>query len=192
MIISGGTICSCLLSERMTKKLGANIVTVVSVFMTAAALFGFSTASQFWMLCVWAVPYGLGAGAIDAALNNYVALHYTSKHMSWLHCFWGVGTIISPYVMSYALTHSVWNSGYRIVSFIQIGIALILLFTLPVWKTNRRTEITESNGEVLGLKGALKITGVPFLLTGFFAYCAAEATTMLWASTYLVETRGNL
>ena len=190
MIISGGTICSSLLSERMTKKLGANVVTVVSVFMTAAALFGFSTASQFWMLCVWAVPYGLGAGAIDAALNNYVALHYTSKHMSWLHCFWGVGTIISPYVMSYALTHSVWNSGYRIVSFIQIGIALILLLTLPVWKVNRRTEIAESSGEVLGLKGALKITGVPSLLTGFFAYCAAEATTMLWASTYLVETRG--
>ena len=109
------------------------------------------------------------------------ALHYTSKHMSWLHCFWGVGTIISPYVMSYALTHSVWNSGYRIVSFIQIGIALILLLTLPVWKVNRRTEIAESSGEVLGLKGALKITGVPSLLTGFFAYCAAEATTMLWA-----------
>lgn len=190
MIISGGTICSSLMSERMTKRLGTKIVTVTSVFMTAFALFGFSTASRFWMLCLWAIPYGLGAGAIDAALNNYVALHYTSRHMSWLHCFWGIGTIISPYVMSYALTHSVWNNGYRMVSFIQIGIALILLITLPVWKNNQRKEIAENSGGVLGLKGAFKIRGVPYLLTGFFAYCAAEATTMLWASTYLVETRG--
>lgn len=190
MIISGGTICSSLMSERMTKRFGTKLVTVASVFLTAIALFGFSTATQFWMLCVWAIPYGLGAGAIDAALNNYVALHYNSKHMSWLHCFWGVGTIISPYVMSYALTYSVWNNGYRIVSFIQVGIALILLLTLPVWKVNQKKEMAEEHGELLGLKGALKIKGVPYILMGFFAYCAAEATAMLWVSSYLVEIRG--
>ena len=133
MVISGGTILSSLLSDRLTRKFGARIVTVVSVFLTAAALFGFSFASKFWMLILFAVPYGLGAGAIDAALNNYVALHYKSRHMSWLHCFWGVGTIISPFVMSYALASSVWNNGYRIVGFIQLGIALVLLCTLPLW-----------------------------------------------------------
>lgn len=190
MITSGGTICSSLLSERLTKRFRTKYVTVVSVFLTAVALLGFSTATEFWMLCLWAIPYGLGAGAIDAALNNYVALHYNSRHMSWLHCFWGVGTIISPYVMSYALTNSVWNDGYRIVAFIQIGIALVLLLTLPVWKINQKNEAALKSEKVLGIKGALKIKGVPFLLIGFFSYCAAEATAMLWASSYLVGTRG--
>ena len=115
MVISGCTILSSLLSDKLTRKFGTSIVTVTSVFLTAVALFGFSIATEFWMLIFLAIPYGLGAGAIDAALNNYVALHYTSKHMSWLHCFWGVGTIVSPFVMSYALSTSVWNNGYRIV-----------------------------------------------------------------------------
>ena len=188
MVISGGTILSSLLSDRLTRKFGARIVTVVSVFLTAAALFGFSFASKFWMLILFAVPYGLGAGAIDAALNNYVALHYKSRHMSWLHCFWGVGTIISPFVMSYALASSVWNNGYRIVGFIQLGIALVLLCTLPLWKVNKAAAVTEQKS--VGLIGALKIRGVPFLLLGFFAYCAAEATAMNWASTYFAEVKG--
>ncbi len=185
MIISGGTIISSLLSDKLTRKFGTRIVTVVSVFSTAVALLGFSVSNQFWMLILFAIPYGLGAGAIDAALNNYVALHYTSRHMSWLHCFWGVGTIISPFVMSYALTHSAWNNGYRIVGFIQIGIALLLLVTLPVWKIHK-CENTNSPKSI-GLIGALKIKGVPTLLISFFAYCAAEATAMGWASTYMVE-----
>ena len=187
MIISGGTIVSSLMSDRLTRKFGTRIVTVVSVFLTAAALLGFSLSSQFWMLLVFAVPYGLGAGAIDAALNNYVALHYTSRHMSWLHCFWGVGTIVSPFVMSYSLTVLNWNMGYRIVGFIQLGIGLLLLITLPVWKSNIQTGDVAS--ESIGLAGALKIKGVPYLLTGFFAYCAAESTAMYWASTYMVEVR---
>lgn len=140
------------------------------------------------MLLVFAIPYGLGAGAIDAALNNYIALHYTSKHMSWLHCFWGVGTIVSPFVMSYALTNSTWNSGYRIVGLIQLGIALILLITLPVWKVNKNNLADDAKS--IGLIGTLKIKGVPYLLFGFFAYCAAEATSMYWASTYMVEVKG--
>ncbi|MCM1297784.1 MAG: MFS transporter [Muribaculaceae bacterium] len=116
MVISGGTIVSSILSDRLTRKLGTRIVTVCSVFLTVIALLGFSFSTKFWMLLAFAVPYGLGAGAIDAALNNYVAIHYTSRHMSWLHCFWGVGTIVSPFVMSYALTNATWNSGYRIYS----------------------------------------------------------------------------
>ena len=190
MLISGCTILSSLSSDRVTHKLGAGLTTAISVAMTAIALFGFSISDAFWQLCLWAIPYGLGAGAVDAALNNYVALHYNSRHMSWLHCFWGVGTIISPYIMSYALTHSVWTNGYRIVSYIQFGIAAVLLLTLPLWKVNKSAETEHGSTAILGIKGALKIKGVPYLLIGFLSYCAAEATTMLWASSYLEGTRG--
>ncbi len=188
MVISGGTIVSSLLSDRLTRKLGTRVVTVASVFLTVIALFGFSFSDRFWMLIVFAVPYGLGAGAIDAALNNYVALHYKAKHMSWLHCFWGVGTIVSPFIMGYALGNLTWNDGYRIVGFVQLAIALLLLATLPVWKVNATA--SDDAMKSVGLVGALKIKGVPFLLIGFFAYCAAEATAMQWASTYFVEVKG--
>lgn len=190
MIISGGTIVSSLMSERLTKKFSVKIVTTFSVFLTAVALFGFSTSTEFYQLCLWGIPYGFGAGAIDATLNNYVALHYSSKHMSWLHCFWGVGTIISPYIMSYALTHTVWTDGYRRVSCIQFGIVAVLVLALPLWKINQATDAKAESAKVLGLKGALKIKGVPYLLLAFWAYCGAEATTMLWASSYLEGTRG--
>ena len=188
MVISGGTIVSSLLSDKLTRKFGTRIVTTVSVFLTAAALFGFSVSHRFWMLIVFAVPYGIGAGAVDAALNNYVALHYKSRHMSWLHCFWGVGTIVSPFIMSHALTRSSWNAGYRLVGWIQLGICLLLLTTLPVWKVNRKTE--GAGQKSIGLREMLKIKGVPFLLIGFFAYCAAEATVMQWAGTYFAEIKG--
>ena len=188
MVISGGTIVSSLLSDKLNRKLGTRIITVSSVILTALALFGFSFSDRFWMLVVFAVPYGLGAGAIDAALNNYVALHYKSKHMSWLHCFWGVGTIVSPFVMSYALTSSSWNNGYRIVGFIQLGIAVLLFATLPVWKVNQSKSAAEQKH--VGMAGVMKMKGVPFLLIGFFAYCAAEATAMSWASTYFAEVKG--
>ena len=188
MVISGGTIISSLLSDKLTHKFGTRAVTVASVLLTVAALFGFSFSGSFSMLIIFAVPYGLGAGAIDAALNNYVALHYKAKHMSWLHCFWGVGAIISPFIMSFALKNLNWNGGYRIVGFIQLAIALLLLVTLPVWKINK-TESTADTKRV-GLTAALKIKGVPFLLIGFFAYCAAEATAMYWASTYFTEVKG--
>ena len=173
MVISGGTIVSSLLSDRLTRKFGARWVTVVSVFLTAAALFGFSFSDRFWMLILFSIPYGLGAGAIDAALNNYIALHYSARHMSWLHCFWGVGTIVSPFIMSYALTSSTWNDGYRIVGYIQLGIGALLLATLSVWKINKTPEAQSQKS--LGLIGAVKIKGVPLILLGFFAYCAAEA-----------------
>lgn len=190
MIISGGTIISGLMSERLTKKFKTKNVTIMSVALTAVALMGFSTSTEFYHMCLWAIPYGLGAGAIDAALNNYVALHYNSRHMSWLHCFWGVGTIISPYIMSYALTHTAWANGYRTVSYLQFGITAVLLFTLPLWNVNKPAVSEENNTSILGIKGALKIKGVPYMLLGFLSYCAAEATAMLWASSYLEGVRG--
>lgn len=189
MLISCGTIVSSLLSDKLTRKLGTGGVTAASVLLTVLGLFGFSVSTKFWMLLAFAVPYGLGAGAIDAALNNYVALHYKARHMSWLHCFWGVGTIVSPFVMSWALTHRTWNDGYRAVALVQLCIAALLLVTLPVWKKAGGTAPEEKRRSV-GVRGALKIRGVPYLLAGFFGYCAAEATAMQWASTYFVAVKG--
>lgn len=192
MLIAGGTIVSSLLSDRLTRRLGAGLVTAISVLMTAAALFGFSVSNSFILLCLWAVPYGLGAGAVDAALNNYVALHYASRHMSWLHCFWGVGAAISPYIMGYCLTGGYgWNSGYRTVSVLQIVLTAILFASLPLWK-KRNTDNggIKAGGKALSLPEALKIRGVKPVLTAFFCYCALEGTAGLWASSYLVEFRG--
>ena len=186
-LVSLCTILSSLFSNRLTRRFGTAGVTVASVFLTAVALLGFSVSGNFIMLMVFAIPYGLGAGAIDAALNNFVAQHYSSRHMSWLHCFWGVGTIVSPFVMSYALTLGAWSLGYRIVGFLQLGIALVLLLTLPVWKKVPQAE--QQSQRSVGILEALKIRGVPALLLGFFAYCAIEATAMNWASTYFVSAR---
>ncbi len=190
MIITGGTICSSLLSERLTAKFSTRGVTVASVFLSAAALFGFSVSTRFWMLCLWAVPYGLAAGCIDSAINNYVALHYRSRHMSWLHCFWGVGTVISPCVMSWALRHSGWQLGYRTVALMQLAIGVVLVLTLPVWNIHRDEAQTARAGQVLGIRDALKIKGAPTLFVGFFAYCGTEGTSILWASSYLAGERG--
>lgn len=184
MIISMGTIISSLMTDRVVAKFSTRTVTTVSILLTAEALFGFSTSSEFYQLCLWGIPYGLGAGAIDASLNNYVALHYNSRHMSWLHCFWGVGTIISPYIMSYALTHSVWTDGYRAISFIQLGIMMVLLLSFPLWKVNKGSTAEEIKAEPIGIAGAVKIRGVLPIMIGFMSYCAAEATSMLWASSY--------
>ncbi len=191
MIITGGTICSSLLSERLTARFTTKGVTVASVFLSAAALFGFSISTRFWMLCLWAVPYGLAAGCIDSAINNYVALHYRSRHMSWLHCFWGVGTVISPCVMSWALTRSGWQLGYRTVALMQLAIGAVLVLTLPLWRAHSGGEEQSARaGQVLGIRGALKIKGAPTLFVGFFAYCGAEGTSILWASSYLAGERG--
>lgn len=190
MVIAGSTIISSLMSERCTKRFGTSRVTAISVILTAIALFGFSTTTEFYQLCLWGIPYGFGAGSIDAGLNNYVAQHYNSRHMSWLHCFWGVGTIVSPYIMSYALTHTVWTDGYRMVSYIQFAIAVVLMLTLPLWKINKSIEQEETNTQILGIKGTIKIRGVLELLLAFMAYCAAEATAMHWTSSYMEGARG--
>jgi fucose permease len=156
------------------------------------ALFGFSSSTAFWMLCLFAIPYGLGAGAIDAALNNYVALHFASKYMNWLHCFWGVGAVISPYIMGFCLTRGLgWESGYFTVSMIHVCIAITLFASLPLWKKHKGgVPAADERGEVLSLAQVLRIKGVKLVLPAFFAYCAVEATTMLWAQSYLVEHRG--
>lgn len=193
MIISAGTIASSLLSDRLTKKLGAGLVTAASVFTTAVALFGFSVSSSFWMLCVFAVPYGLGAGAVDAALNNYVALRYTSRHMSWLHCSWGIGATVGPYVMGWSLVNGFsWNDGYRTIAIMQIVLTAFLFASLPLWKKQSVAVSGETPEKraVLGLPQILKIKGVKFILPAFFGNCAIETTTILWASSFLVIERG--
>lgn len=193
MIIAAGTIVSSLQSDRLTRKLGAGMVTAVSVAMTAAALFGFSVSHSFWMLCLWAVPYGLGAGSVDAALNNYVALHYASRHMSWLHCMWGLGATIGPYIMGFALTGGEsWNMGYRYISLLQIGLTLILFLSLPLWRAHKdpRTEEAGGNPRALTLRQIVAIPGAKSVMTAFFCYCALEQTAGLWGSSYLALYKG--
>ena len=192
MIIALGTVVSSLQSDRLTLKFGTGLVTAVSVAMTAVALFGFSISTRFWMLCLWAIPYGLGAGSVDASLNNYVALHYESRHMSWLHCMWGVGAATGPYIMGYALTHGKgWPMGYRYIAILQVLLTAVLFISLPLWK-NRKT-IVESTGEErkpIPLKEILKIRGAKDVLTCFFCYCAIEQTSGLWASSFLHLYKG--
>ena len=195
MIIAFGTILSSLASDRLTLKLGTGKVTAISVAMTAVAVFGFSISDSYWMLCLWAIPYGLGAGSVDASLNNYVALHYSSRHMSWLHCMWGVGASVGPYIMGIALTGGQsWNMGYRYISIIQIVLTAILLFSLPLWKN--RGETVETDGEPLAptepmaLRQVVAIPGAKEVMITFFCYCALEQTAGLWASSYLVLHKG--
>ena len=191
MLIACGTIVSSLLSDRLTRRFGAGLVTAVSVAMTAAALFGFSVSPSVYVLCLWAIPYGLGAGAVDAALNNFVALHYSSRHMSWLHCFWGVGASLSPVIMRAALSLTGrWQLGYRSVSVIQVVLTALLFLSLPLWRAGDGAAEAETPRQPLGLRGALRIPGVPSILLAFFAYCGAESTAGLWASSYLAGARG--
>lgn len=194
MIIAAGTIVSSLQSDRLTKKLGTGKVTAFSVLMTAVALFGFSVSHSFAALCLWAVPYGLGAGSVDASLNNYVALHYASRHMSWLHCMWGVGASLGPYIMGYALAGGQgWNMGYCYIAILQVVLTAILLFSLPLWKrraTDETGQSGEENKKPLSLRQIVGIPGAKEIMVTFFCYCALEQTAGLWASSYLVLQRG--
>ena len=193
MLISCGTVISSLFSEKIIYKFGTGMVSAISTLLTAVALFGFSVSGNFYMLCFLAIPYGLGAGAIDAALNNYVALHFASRHMSWLHCFWGIGAAVGPYVMGAAMSLGKgWRGGYLAISVIQLALTIVLFAALPLWKINQgknEESITEKK-EPKKLKEIFKIKGVAFVLTSFFCYCAVEQTTGLWASSYLVINRG--
>ena len=209
MIISAGTIISSLQSDRLTKKLGTGKVTAISVAATAVALFGFSFSHSFWALCLWAIPYGLGAGSVDASLNNYVALHYESRHMSWLHCMWGVGATAGPYIMGIALSMGQgWNMGYRYIGIIQVVLTAVLVFSLPLWKGRKSTTENLQNAEMeqllenasekadttaekaLSLREILKIAGAKEVMLCFFCYCALEQTAGLWASSYLTLHKG--
>lgn len=209
MIIAAGTIVSSLLSERLTRRFGAGLVTAASVGLTAAALAGFAFSGSFWMLCLWAVPFGLGAGAVDAAINNYVALHYAARHMNWLHSFWGVGATISPLIMGWTLTSGgTWGNAYQTVALVQAVLTVVLVLSLPLWgKVDRMRPAAVDDGAAEGedehdaepsgpgsahlpLGRALRIPGVVLVMVTFFAYCSLETTSFLWASTYLVEHRG--
>ena len=190
LIISAGTIISSLMSDRMTLRFGTAKVTAFSVAMTAFALFGFSVSNQYWMLLLWAIPYGLGAGSVDASINNYVALHYASSHMSWLHCMWGVGASIGPYIMGYALAGSQgWNMGYRYIALLQVVLAAVLFISVPIWKTRNAGEGKENsaNTAALGLREIFSVAGAREVMLAFFCYCALEGTAMLWSATYLVR-----
>ena len=188
MTIAVGTIVSSLMSDRLTCRFGAGKVTAVSVAMTACALFGFSVCTEYWMLFLWAVPYGLGAGGVDASLNNYVALHYSSRHMSWLHCMWGVGASVGPYIMGWVLSggHH-WSGGYRIVGILQIILTIVLFLTLGLWK-NRKTE--SETAEPVPLHKVFAIPGAKEILVTFLCYCGLEQTAALWASSFLTLSKG--
>lgn len=196
MIIAFGTIISSLQSDRLTRKMGTGKVTVMSVAVTAIALLGFSFSHSFAMLCIWAIPYGLGAGSVDASLNNYVALHYESKHMSWLHCMWGVGATLGPYIMGLTLaTGTGWNGGYRWIGILQLVLVTILVFSLPLWtqKANAAEDASNPNSEskkALTLKEIICIPGAKEVMLCFFCYCALEQTAGLWASSYLTLHKG--
>lgn len=193
MIISLGTIISSLQSDRLTKRFGTGKITAISVLMTAAALFGFSISRSFPALCLWAIPYGLGAGSVDASLNNYVALHYASRHMSWLHCMWGVGASLGPYIMGYALTGGYgWSMGYRIIAVIQILLTAFLFLSLSQWKNGNSDEgeQRETTAKALSLGEILRIPGAKEVMVTFFCYCALEQTANLWVSSYLVLQKG--
>ena len=205
MTIAAGTIVSSLQSDRLTRRFGTGRVTACSVAMTAAALLGFSFSRSFALLMVLAIPYGLGAGSVDASLNNYVALHYESRHMSWLHCMWGVGASISPYVMRYALASGrSWNMGYRYVGLLQAALTFILILSLPLWKNrpqqaggggkvrDAKTDGSEgaAAGRPLTIPQILRIPGAKELMLAFFCYCALEQTAGLWVSSYLVSRWG--
>ena len=197
MIISAGTIFSSLQSDRLTRRFGTGVVTAVSVSVTAIALFGFSFSDSYLELCLWAIPYGLGAGSVDAALNNYVALHYAGSHMSWLHCMWGVGASLGPYIMGYALSGGQsWNMGYLCIALLQFILSAILMLTLPLWKKRQGSEedtpclLKEGENRPLSIAEIVRIPGAGEILAAFFCYSALEQTTGLWAGSYLVLCRG--
>ena len=211
MIIALGTVVSSLQSDRLTKKFGTGRVTAASVALTAFALFGFSLAHSFYTLVFLALPYGLGAGSVDASLNNYVALHYKSRHMSWLHCMWGVGAAAGPYVMGFALAHgNTWNAGYRAIALLQTALSALLIFSLPLWKRNDRSAAERISGAAqpspsgkaassafdsadtrpLSLKEIINLPGAKSVMLSFFCYAAVEQTSGLWAASYAVLHNG--
>ncbi len=192
MTIAACTVVSSLMSERVIRRFGTGKVAAVSTLMTAVGLFGFSLCGQFWMLLVFALPYGLGAGSIDAALNNYVALHYEARHMSWLHCFWGLGASIGPYIMGACIGQNWgWPAGYRVIGVIQAVLTAFLFFSLPMWKKDIAADGGEETPrQSLTLREIFATSGAKQLFIAFFCYSAIETGTGLWAASYMVQYRG--
>jgi fucose permease len=191
MAISFMTIISALLSPMMIKRFHTKWIVIVSIFLTVMGLIGFSISTSYAMLFVFAVPYGMGAGAIDASVNHYVANNYSGSVMNFLHCFYGVGAVISPNIMAVALSKASWNEGYRWTAYIQIFILLICIIFLPLWKKNE-SDSNKQEEEVAGIREALKRPGVVLTLIAFFAYCSGEATCFLWTSSYFAGVKEGL
>ena len=191
VIHASGTIVSSLMSATLIKKLGTSKVTFISTLLTAVALLGFSLSDNIVWLCLSAIPLGLGAGSIDTALNNYVAVNYSAGQMSFLHTSYGVGVTVSPYLMSLAIGDGNWRGGYRMMFIFQISIAVLVLVTLPVWKkVKERKAEPEVIQKTVSIPEALKIKRVKPTLLMFMTSCAIEAICLVWGSTYLVEARG--
>lgn len=191
MAISFMTIISALLSPIMIKRFHTKWIVIVSIFLTVMGLIGFSISTSYAMLFVFVVPYGMGAGAIDASVNHYVANNYSGSVMNFLHCFYGVGAVISPNIMAVALSKASWNEGYRWTAYIQIFILLICIISLPLWKKNE-SDSNKQEEEVAGIREALKRPGVVLTLIAFFAYCSGEATCFLWTSSYFAGVKEGL
>ena len=192
MIVSGGTIISSFFSEKMIRKFGTGKVTTISVLLTATGLLGIYFAPSFIWICLLGIPLGIGAGAVDAALNNFVALHYEAKHMNWLHCFWGIGATSGPFIMSlFLLNQNGWRIGYATIGIIQAILVICLFISLPLWRQFETTQkVEEEDDNDIKIKSLLKIPGAKPTLIAFFCYCAVELTTGLWASSYLVVNDG--
>ena len=191
MTIAFMTIISALLSPRLIRKFQTKWIVIVSIFLTVLGLLGFSICRQYWMLLLFAVPYGLGAGAIDASVNHYVANHYSSSVMNFLHCFYGVGAVISPTIMALALKVARWNEGYRWTAYIQAGILLVCILSLPLWRQNETADAGEMRDSA-GIGESLRVPGVLLTLIAFFSYCAGEATCFLWTPSYFAGTKAGL
>ena len=190
MMISFMTIISALAGPGLIRKFQTKWIVIVSIFLTVIGLLGFSFTAHYWMLFLFAVPYGLGAGSVDASLNHYVANHYSSSVMNFLHCFYGLGAVISPNLMALALKYARWNEGYRWTAYIQIGILFICILSLPLWKNNEKE--AQETEESVGIMEAVKVPGVILTLIAFFSYCAGEATCFLWTSSYFAGTRQGM
>ena len=190
MAISFMTIISALISPRMIRRFHTKWIVIVSILLTVFGLLGFSFSTSYAMLFVFVIPYGLGAGAIDASVNHYVANNYSGSVMNFLHCFYGVGAVISPNIMALALSKARWNEGYRWTAYIQMTILLVCILSLPLWKKNESSTETEEAGA--GIREALKVPGVILTLIAFFAYCSGEATCFLWTSSYFAGVKEGL
>lgn len=189
MLISLSTITSTLMSEKLVRFFGTGRVTAFSVMLTAGALIGFSLTKSFYSLCFLSIPYGFGAGAVDSALNNYVAIHYKGRHMNWLHCFWGIGAALGPYIMGSCIGMvDSWRCGYTLVGMIQIFLSLVLLFSLPMWQGKDCNELSAKSDK--RLRSIFKIKGVGIFMMLFFCYFAFESTAGLWASSFLLNCKG--
>ena len=191
MAISFMTIISALISPRMIRRFHTKWIVIVSILLTVFGLLGFSFSTSYAMLFVFVIPYGLGAGAIDASVNHYVANNYSGSVMNFLHCFYGVGAVISPNIMALALSKARWNEGYRWTAYIQMAILLVCILSLPLWKKNESSAEAEEEAGA-GIREALKVPGVILTLIAFFAYCSGEATCFLWTSSYFAGVKEGL